>query len=147
MNELRDISTISQFIIIDDDHPTLFICKIIIQRTFKDMKVVDYDNPHLAINYFESDFTQHPITSVVLLDINMPEISGWEVLDRLLMLDNNIKKHITVVVMSSSIDPKDQQRCLNYPCVSSYLEKPLTLASLKGVTDKILKQHRSLNPF
>ena len=140
MNGFRIVNTISQFIVIDDDHPTLFMCKIIIQRTCKDMRVVNYDNPQLAIDYFVSDFTKNPIETVVLLDINMPEISGWEVLDSLLTLDRNIQKHITVFMLSSSIDPKDQQRALNYPCVSSYLEKPLNLTSLKGIMNKMTEQ-------
>ncbi len=133
MNQTAAVQSIKQFIAIDDDQAILFMCKVIIQRTFKDMMVVTYPNPQMAVDYFNSQFAQHPVETVVLLDINMPQLSGWEVLDSFFVLGDDIKKYITVIMLSSSIDSNDKRRAIDHPCVINYLEKPLTVTKFNEV--------------
>lgn len=137
MTALNPVPFVQQFIAIDDDHATLFMCKVIIQRTFKKMEVKTYHNPLTAIEYFESDFTACPVETIVLLDINMPELSGWEVLDHFKLMHDKVRKFIKVIMLSSSIDPTDKQRAIEHSCVTDYLEKPLTLATLDAVMEKM----------
>ena len=137
MNALANEHPVKQFITIDDDDATLFMCKVIIQRTFKDMLVTTYSNPELAVEYFQTEFNQQSVETVVLLDINMPQLSGWEVLDYFSMLSSNIRKNIKVIMLSSSIDPSDKQRALAHPLIIDYLEKPLTLATLDQAMNKM----------
>lgn len=133
MNNKLDMQTIEQFIVIDDDASTLFLCKIIIERVFNKMAVVTYNNPQHAIDYFLKIFNKSPVATVVALDINMPELSGWDVLNMLSTLDEKIIENLTVIMLSSSIDPKDEQQAASHPLVSGYFEKPLSAARLKQV--------------
>ena len=137
MIEVPNMYPIKQFIAIDDDHATLFMCRVIIQRTFKDVSVVTYSNPQSAIGYFKNEFSLNPIETVILLDINMPEISGWDVLVSLHLLDNVLKEKINVIMLSSSIDAKDKQQAIEFPLVTAYIEKPLTIARLEEEMEKI----------
>jgi len=133
MRENYNMHSIEQVIVIDDDHPSLFLCKIILEQKFANKKIVTYNNPLTAIDYFKSAFSENPIETLLLVDINMPEMSGWEVLDFIIELDQELKKLITVIMLSSSIDPKDKQKAKDHPSALAYLEKPLNVEELEEV--------------
>jgi len=59
---------------------------------------------------------------LILLDINMPEMNGWEFLEQL--DQHNI--HTQVMILSSSIHWDDIEKAQQYDRVLCYLEKPLT---------------------
>ncbi len=67
---------------------------------------------------------------IVLLDLNMPDIDGWNVLDN---LNGPMTQNIKVIVLSSSIDPNDKTRSLAYSNVRSYWSKPLEPEWLKSL--------------
>lgn len=52
----------------------------------------------------------------------MPEISGWEYLD--LLLEHNLS--MPVIIVSSSIDPKDKERAESHPLVEAFIDNPLS---------------------
>ncbi len=68
-----------------------------------------------------------------LLDINMPVISGWDVLGRFSAMPEDIKKHFTIFILTSSINVEDKQRAAAHPLVNAYIEKPMTIGLLKSI--------------
>ena len=80
------------------------------------------------------------ITYLVFLDINMPTISGWEVLGQLQQLP--IRHRIHVVMVTSSIDRADKNRASEFEQVIDYMVKPLKREKLAT-----LKQHKKIVPF
>ena len=64
--------------------------------------------------------------ALVFLDINMPEMSGWDVLDEL--KDNNeiLIKFMTIYMISSSIDLTDKNKSIDSPLVKAFVSKPLS---------------------
>jgi CheY-like chemotaxis protein len=64
---------------------------------------------------------------VLLLDINMPGITGWEFLDQLKAL--NLEAN--VYMYSSSIDPDDVKEARNYPMVRDFISKPLDARTIR----------------
>jgi CheY-like chemotaxis protein len=69
-------------------------------------------------------------TLLILLDINMPVMNGWEFLNKYLELFPN--RQDKIVILSSSIDFQDRQRANGYSIVSGFLEKPLTLDKINS---------------
>ena len=67
--------------------------------------------------------------SLILLDINMPVMNGWQFLD-FLVKDANFSS-IEIVILSSSIDPTDIDKSKVYHNVSGFLSKPLNVVKLK----------------
>lgn len=65
----------------------------------------------------------------------MPGLSGWNVLDKLSMLSKDIKEKISIVMVSSSIDPKDKIKANECSLVIGYLEKPLSIKNLKDLVE------------
>lgn len=66
---------------------------------------------------------------LIFLDINMPVLNGWEFLEKYSALFPERKDRI--VILSSSIDYQDRQKAFEYPIVSGFLEKPLSLEKIK----------------
>ena len=69
---------------------------------------------------------------VMFLDLNMPVMGGWEFLDEL--TENNYMTHfpnLKVIVLSSTIDPKDIEKSKSYPMVLDFLSKPITREMLE----------------
>lgn len=64
--------------------------------------------------------------SLVLLDINMPEMNGFEFLQAYQSLVNQGLASAPVVMLTSSSADSDRQVVADFSCVKGYLVKPLT---------------------
>ncbi|HSJ68008.1 MAG TPA: response regulator [Anditalea sp.] len=68
---------------------------------------------------------------LILLDINMPVMNGWDFLHQYIEVCN--VREDKIIVLSSSIDFQDRQKAKEFECVSGFIEKPLTPDKLKNV--------------
>ncbi len=122
--------------IIDDDNLYLKIVSRIIESKDLCKDIVIFKNGKEAIDHF-SQIVQHPgikkIPDVIFLDLNMPIMDGWEFLEEFLKINEEVRKRITLYVVSSSIDPRDISRAKSIDSVEDYLVKPLSIDALKKV--------------
>lgn len=109
-------------VIVDDDAVVLFLHKILVQRSSLSSSLHCFDNGLDAYYFLCSRNSEDPI--IVLLDINMPTMSGWDFLDK--MVANGCNQNVWVVMVTSSINSSDRQKAKKYPNVIDYLEKPLS---------------------
>jgi CheY-like chemotaxis protein len=72
------------------------------------------------------------LPDVILLDLNMPILDGWQFLDEFVKLP--IKKEIAIFIVTSSIDPSDIEMVKKYDIVKSYIMKPITAQKLEEAT-------------
>jgi len=89
-----------------------------------------------AIDYLfgahhHNEFQKRPLPGLVLLDLNLPGVSGREVLARI--KSNPTLKQIPVVILSTSSYVEDIEECYRIGA-NSFIEKPL---SLDGYIKKI----------
>lgn len=120
-----------QFIIVDDDHFSNLLSKIVLGKLFGEVEVKDFLVPELALDYIKAEFeyNQSSEKTTLFLDINMPTLSGWEFLNLFDKLSEAVKNNFQIYMLSSSIDPADIQRAKQNPLVIDFIEKPLN----KGV--------------
>lgn len=122
--------------IIDDD--TIYVYGV-----KKLMKIVDFcentlvfKNGKEAIKYLKPVIEQgEGIPDVILLDINMPVMDGWQFLDEFVKIKPKTKE-ITIYMVSSSVDPEDVNKVKDYADVSDYIIKPITEEALISLIDK-----------
>lgn len=69
---------------------------------------------------------------LMLLDINMPEMTGWQFLEALEEKYPHLLENLRVVILSSSIDDADINKSRQFKAVSKYLSKPLTPDSARS---------------
>ena len=135
-----------QFIVVDDDEPTLFYSSAVIKKFFYFNQFTGFKDPHKAVEYFENTFSQDPSETLVLLDISMHELSGWDVLDKLQVLPKDLQEKLSIIMVSSSIDPADKIKANDYALVIGYIEKPLSIKKLKDLMDVRQRTMNTVNP-
>ncbi|MGM0945084.1 MAG: response regulator [Bacteroidota bacterium] len=84
---------------------------------------------HLAL----SDYS-----NLVLLDLNMPEMDGWQFLEEFSQLDQSLQKRFFIVILTSSISLSERNRGLSYPMVKGYYHKPMNKNGIQGILDDYL---------
>ncbi len=70
------------------------------------------------------------IPDIILLDIDMPLMDGFQFLEEFDRLSDMVKNDIKIVMLTSSMNPNDLSRAKKSKFVSKYLNKPLTIDSL-----------------
>ena len=76
----------------------------------------------------------------LFLDLRLPGLSGLEFLRRLRAMKE--MKHLPVIIMTSSNDPKDIEECRKLKVVS-YVEKPVTFGSFSNAVANIFHQNQN----
>lgn len=125
----------NRYLIVDDDKANNMLCKMILQKTFAEAEVISYDCPREALNYINNHclISDDNFKTVIFLDINMPDITGWEFLDIFKDFNENIRSFFTIYMLSSSVDYKDKNLATENPLVEGYIEKPLTRDKIKNI--------------
>jgi CheY-like chemotaxis protein len=70
---------------------------------------------------------------ILFLDLHMPDMDGWQFLKYLNRLNKNMRKNISVYVLSSSVNPVDINKTKRYAFVKDYLFKPISYEKLEKI--------------
>lgn len=127
----------SRVILIDDDPTHHHLAKALMQHYefFDDYKC--YTDPRTAlIDLMDAYYSSAALPDLILLDLNMPGVNGWEFLDMFDNLRAMVSKDIPVFIVTSSIDPNDMQRSKEYTAVKGFYSKPISPAIFKEVVEK-----------
>ena len=131
-------AAINRFIIIDDDPLSNLICKLTLDVALGNTTVEMFASGEEGLNYFKSLSECATIEpSILLLDINMPVMSGWEFLSRFDDLPEMLKRNIKIYILSSSVDPRDRERSYSNKNVKNHFVKPLTIEVIKAIVLEI----------
>lgn len=116
--------------LVDDDDVTLMICKLRLKKSLFSEEVISYENGLDAIQYFE-DQMQLPAEKrvgpeLIFLDINMPIMNGWEFIETFEEKYQEAFPQTKIKILSSSVDPKDEEKANNNRRILGFITKPLT---------------------
>lgn len=105
---------------------------ILISKLFDD--IIQCQSGEEAISYF-SKFIDQPdkLPHLILLDIQMPEMDGFEFLDNYKKFPSLLKDNSLIVMLSSTLDFGDIKKAEANPYVIKLLKKPLILAELETI--------------
>jgi len=112
-----------KILLIDDDEIFNFVHKRLIERIESDAEVTVIDSCRIALDYLVDPAVVMP--DFIFLDINMPEMNGFEFLDAVDSLPDSIKKQMKVVFVTSSLNEADVTKANSYPMVVGFQDKPL----------------------
>lgn len=126
---------LKQVLVIDDSDPDLLYAKIVLESAAIAEHVLPFETAVEALDFLCRP--QGHDADLILLDINMPEMNGFEFLDRYERLHADHQAHAVVVMLTSSPDPRDRARAMAYASVKGYVVKPLDSLDAKGLTDLV----------
>jgi CheY-like chemotaxis protein len=135
-------------LLVDDDHVDRYVARRYLTRDDRIGRVLEVDDGDEAYDVldgdsFEADLGPHPPASLVLLDINMPRMSGFELLEKLrdegvgCRLEESV---VIIVLLTSSTYFQDRAKADGIELVKAYIEKPLTAEKLDDVLVRFWNQ-------
>ena len=125
--------------VVDDDKIFTYLLKRIIEKAKITREIIFFENGRDALDYLAShkkDALKLP--QLILLDINMPILDGWQFLNEYGKLKPEVPQPISICMMSSSSEIEDYDRAMDSGHVMDYLQKPVQIPSLKEVTARVL---------
>lgn len=133
----------SVLVIDDTDIDRLLAEKIVKKYNFAE-EVVLMESAEEMLDYLHQlpDAETDELLQLILLDINMPEIDGWEFLKQFDLLSKNIKDQFRIFVVSSSKNQEDKERALSNEYVLDYVEKPLSKEVMLGMNARLEQRVR-----
>ena len=132
---------LNSILLVDDDATTNFYNEYLI----KSMKICD--NVHVSANGKEAleyirdskTFSSSEIVgdenfcNLILLDINMPIMDGFEFLEKYNEQANHTSHNVIICMLTTSLHSKDRNRAEQHPLVSGFISKPLLEKYLSGI--------------
>lgn len=123
-------------VIIDDESSSLFISRRIIEKANVFKNIQTFESPKTALNYLNKIYSEEDINEIpdlILVDINMPVMDGWEFVRQFEQIPNELTQNTTINILSSSISQVDLQTAQSLKKVNKFLSKPLTIELIKSL--------------
>ena len=118
------------FIVVDDSKLDCFIAEKIIRNTGKCESIKSFLQAKEALDYIGTAPVDEHSHTIILVDIQMPVMNGFEFVEAFEKLPKNIVGNYTIYIISSSINENDLSKVHNYTSVKQFLNKPLTSNNL-----------------
>lgn len=124
-----------ELILVDDDSVLLIVLEKMIRKVDPDIKLSLFSTGKEALAYL-SDIPQPVNSRILILDINLKDMSGWELLNELEIRKDKFSK---VILITSSVSSSNSETAKKYVPVIGFFEKPITFENIHQIFELIKK--------
>jgi CheY-like chemotaxis protein len=112
--------------VVDDNEIDLYVAEFVMKNAKFSEEVICMKSGVDALEYLRPLISDpDEIPQFIFLDINMPEMTGFEFLDEYKNLPENIRKKCIVMMLTTSLNEDDRLQAEQNEFVSKFLNKPL----------------------
>lgn len=130
------LKKIKSILLIDDDNFTNVINKMIIKKTDCAENTISVTSGREALNYLTSvENNEYP--NLILLDINMPGMNGWEFIEKYRGIKNPQLEKSVLIILTTSSDPAEEKKANSLPEIKGFKNKPLN----QKLVEDIMKEY------
>lgn len=127
---------IRRVLLIDDSKNDNFFHNRVLRKHDFAEEVVIKDKAADALAYLSTMIQgQYPQPDLILLDINMPGMDGWEFIESYRELSEAQQGKIVLLMLSVSLNPSDSDRAKLEPLINGFVNKPISAKSLEKITN------------
>jgi len=120
-------------LLVDDSEPDRLFASIVLGRSGRPLEVREFESAADALAVLAT--APQPPT-LILLDINMPGMDGFDFLRAFEQLPEERRRGTSVVMLSSSPLDSDRDRALSHASVKDYMVKPLSVQQARSLADR-----------
>ena len=111
--------------VIDDDLVYKFVLRTLISKTSPTTSIVEFKDGQEAIEFINQNKSEPPkLPDIILLDINMPRLNGWQFLDQL-RISNIAFCRPPIYMVTSSFDLADITTAGTYREITRFISTPV----------------------
>ena len=112
--------------VVDDNQIDLYIAEMVMATTKFAEQVICVGSAKEALDYLKPLHDRpDELPLLIFLDINMPEMTGFDFLDEYKNLPENIRKKCIIMMLTTSLDESDRKQAEENVFVQRFLNKPL----------------------
>ena len=133
-----------KILVIDDDPINNMLCTYIIKKTVNNVEINCFELPLEGLEHVITQYNgpHIPPPTILFLDINMPTMDGWGFLTEFAENFQEFHSKVSIVILSSSVNPADIEKANKHPLVIGFMPKPIGDLELDE-----LKKHPALSIF
>lgn len=127
--------------IVDDDEIYKFTVLKILKSIGFDKNVMVFSDGDQAFSFLLDNIdNKDQLPDVILLDINMPVMDGFQFMEEYVKINPRVGKKITIYMVSSSVDDKDVEKAASINEISDYIIKPIKRGELQNILLELNKE-------
>lgn len=142
MKKFKDLDCI---LLVDDDIPTNFIHRRIVQNTKIEVDIKAITSAREALDYItlSGKYANDGAAirpGIIFLDINMPGMNGWDFMEEYRKIELEQKGKTIVIMLSTSLNPDDELLAAADHEIVTYLHKPLNEEAFVKIAGKYFEE-------
>ena len=131
------VKKLKTILLVDDDKATNFINKRVIKKTGCADEVLLTYNGIEALELLTTPVNGTYIKpDLILLDVNMPKMNGWEFMEEYAKLSDEQKGKIVIIMLTTSLNPSDREKAEEIKEITAFEKKPLSEEVLLAILAK-----------
>ena len=123
-----------RFMVLEDDDIFMELNEKVITRSGFAEELISFDYVQKGLDHLNNLINEgKPLPDIILLDLRMPVVNGFEFLEKLKSFPQEKIQHLKIHLLTSSLDENDISRAYSYPQVKGFHSKPLSLKKLQDM--------------